>query len=99
MRKLSANIGSDSSSSYSSFITSFITSGYHRSEKEQRIRNNVSQVSVGGNLMWRDKNFNVGLNTVVYRFSLPLVKKQEPYNLFAYNSVLEKVFIGILITE
>ena len=83
MRKLSANIGSDSSSFYSSFITSFITSGYHRSEKEQRVRNNVSQVSGGSNLMWRDKKFNVGLNTIAYRFSLPLVKKQEPYNLFA----------------
>ena len=78
-RKLSANIDNDSIA----IITSFITSGYHRSQKELQTRNNVSQVTGGGNIVWKGVHGSIGLNAVYYQFSLPLNKNSDPHNLFA----------------
>jgi hypothetical protein len=81
-RKLSANVVLDTMLSRQ-FISSFLNSGYHRTKAEEDSRNNVGEASLGGNLMYKGKNWHLGINGVMYKFSLPIQKRNDPYNLFA----------------
>ena len=82
IRKLSANFVADTVNS-EDFISSFLNSGYHRTQSENSNRNNVRQFSFGGNISYRVNNLHVAMNGVIYDFSLPVQKRAEPYNLFA----------------
>ena len=82
VRKLSSNFVADTGSR-EDFISSFQISGYHRTASEIADRNNLSQFSAGGNVTYRKKNWHVGINGVAYHFSLPIVKRPDPYNYFA----------------
>ena len=84
LRKLSANFVADTINN-EEFISSFINSGYHRTQSEIEDRNNLQQFSYGGNISYRQRNWHIGLNGVVYSFSLPVQKRNEPYNLFAIS--------------
>ena len=84
LRRLSANIDADTIRGRQ-FISSFLNSGYHRTQSENDDRNNVRQISFGGNLAYISKNGHIGINGVSYDFSLPLQKKGEPYNLFSIS--------------
>jgi hypothetical protein len=82
IRKLSANFVADTAST-EDFISSFQNSGYHRTQSEIDDRNNLRQFAFGGNITYRQQNWHVSINGVAYNFSLPIVKRDEPYNLFA----------------
>ncbi len=84
LRKLSANLGTDTVSR-EDFFSSVITSGYHRTPGEIADKNNVSQVAAGGNLKFSGDNFHVGINTMNYFYSSDLKKRDEPYNLYAIS--------------
>jgi hypothetical protein len=84
IRKLSANFVMDTVNN-EDFISSFLNSGYHRTQNENDDRNNLRQLSFGGNITYRKKNLHVGLNSVMYNFSFPIQKRDEPYNLFAIS--------------
>ena len=81
-RKLSANFVADTLSNQD-FISSFLNSGYHRTQHEIDDKNNLRQFSCGGNIIYRQKSWHIGVNGVAYNFSLPVQKRNEPYNLFA----------------
>lgn len=83
-RKLSANFVADTVSG-EEFISSFLNSGYHRTEGETTDRNRLSQFTAGGNMRYNGHNFHIGANGVFYQFSLPVQKRNEPYNLYAIN--------------
>lgn len=83
-RKLSANFIADTVNN-EDYISSFLNSGYHRTESEVSDRNRLSQIATGGNIAYRGRNFHVGMNGVYYQFSLPVQKRDEPYNLYAIN--------------
>jgi hypothetical protein len=82
VRSLSANLVTDTVNN-KDFISSFLSSGYHRTKNEIDNRNNLRQLSFGGNLSFRQNNWHIGINSVAYNFSLPVEKKDEPYNLYA----------------
>ncbi len=82
IRKLSANLVSDTLT-YEDYISSFLTSGYHRTESEVADRNKLQQISYGGNIKWIGNRWQAGINAVNYNFSKPVQKQDEPYNLFA----------------
>lgn len=84
LRKLSANFVADTVN-HVDFISSFLTSGYHRTEGEIKDRNNLNQLSSGGSIVYRRNSWHVGLNGVYYHFSLPVQKREEPYNAFAFH--------------
>ena len=84
IRKLSANFVADTVNN-EDFISSFLTSGYNRTPNEQLDRNNLKQTSFGGNLLLRNNRWHVGANAVFYKFSLPVVKRDEPYNRYAIS--------------
>ncbi len=83
-RKLGGNFVADTVSN-EDFVSSFLTSGYHRTASENQDRNNLSQTTFGGNLIYRGNNWHVGVNGIYYNFSLPIEKRNEPYNLYAIS--------------
>ena len=83
-RKLSANFVADTVSN-EEYITSFINSGYHRTESEIADRHKLGQLAVGGNLRYKTDNWHAGVNTIVFNFSAPVQKRPEPYNLYAIS--------------
>ena len=67
------------------YVSSILTSGYHRTEGEMNDRNNISQLAAGARIQYRGGAFQFGMNTIHYRFSLPLLKDDEPYNKYAFS--------------
>lgn len=84
VRKLSANFVADTVNN-EDFISSFLTSGYHRTESELADRNKLTQSTFGGNIAYRTNRWQVGVNGVYYNFSSPVQKRDEPYNLYAIS--------------
>ncbi len=84
IRKLSANFVADTISK-EDYVSSFLTSGYHRTASEIADRNLLKQTAVGGNIKYRTERMQIGFNGIAYRFSLPVLKRDEPYNLFAIS--------------
>lgn len=82
VRKLSSNFVVDTLHT-ADFISSFQNSGYHRTQSEIDDRNDLRQLSWGGNFTYRKNDWHIGINGVAYNFSLPIIKRPEPYNLFA----------------
>ena len=81
LRKLSANIADDGT--YGRIFTSLQTSGLHRTVSEIEDRNSVSMKVAGGNLKWQHSTGHVALNVVACRYSLPIIRRDQPYNLFS----------------
>lgn len=67
------------------YFTSFHTSGYHRTRLELEDRNRLTHFSSGGALSYSKATFKLSANAVMHRFSLPLQKRDEPYNRFALS--------------
>lgn len=84
VRKLSANFVADTVSN-EEFISSFLNSGFHRTENEIADRNKLRQLAFGGNVTYKDDRWHVGLNSIFFNFSLPVQKREEPYNFFAIS--------------
>jgi hypothetical protein len=84
IRKLSANFVADTINK-DDFISSFLNSGYHRTQSEVDDKNNLQQLSYGGNITYRRRTWHIGVNGVGYNFSLPVQKRNEPYNLFSIS--------------
>jgi Helix-hairpin-helix motif len=84
IRQLSANFVADTVN-FEDYISSFQTSGYHRTEAEIADRNKLRQTSFGGNIKYTGNRWQVGVNAVNYQFSNPVQKRDEPYNIFAIS--------------
>ena len=76
MRKQDANLSDRE-------ISSFLSSGYHRTVAERSTRANVGVVTAGGNIGFSRGSWRWKLNFAGYRFSLPLKRKEDPYQLYA----------------
>jgi hypothetical protein len=85
-KKISGNMVRDTIERF----TSLLTSGYYRTSSEIADRNKITLASFGGNLSYQTSSFKIGFNAVAHHFSVPLQKREEPYNLFAING--KKVF-------
>ncbi len=84
IRELSANFVADTVNN-EDFISSFLTSGYNRTPNEIADRNRLTQTTFGGNVVYRSNKWHIGLNGINYNFSLPVQKRNEPYNLYAIS--------------
>lgn len=81
-RKLSANFVADTLS-HEEFFSSFLNSGYHRTQSEIADRNRLRQFALGGSLRYKTSRGHIGFNTIQFQFSSPVQKRNEPYNLYA----------------
>lgn len=86
IRKLGGNFVADSVNN-ENYISSFFTSGYHRTPGENADRNNLTQTTLGGNIIYRKNKWQVGVNGIYYKFSWPIQKRDEPYNLYAISGI------------
>lgn len=84
IRKLGANFVADTVNN-EEFISSFLTSGYHRTTSENSNRNNWTQTAFGGTIIYKQDKWHVGVNGIAYHFSSPVQKRDEPYNLYAIS--------------
>jgi hypothetical protein len=80
-RKLTANISQDENNN--KIITSINTSGLHRTAKELADKNSASLLSYGANIKYTFQAGHIGINGINYHYSLPLLKRDEPYNLYS----------------
>lgn len=83
-RRLDGNIVSDSVNE-ENYVSSLISSGNHRTEAEIARRNNFKQTCLGASVIYRGHNWHAGVNGLYYQFQFPVVKRDEPYNLYAIN--------------
>lgn len=83
-RKLSANRETDPLNG-TDRVTSILSSGYHRNNSEQADRHRLDQLTAGAVFQFRQRKWQLGVNGVYYVYSLPVVKKAEPYNRYAIN--------------
>lgn len=60
-------------------ITSFSTSGLHRTKKEIEKKNAVKLETFGGRVSYINKKFNISYNNLFYRFNKPLSVGTLPY--------------------
>jgi hypothetical protein len=82
-RQLSASLDIDESGEH---VSSIVTSGYHRTELELQKRKNLVVLAAGGVLKYNFMNGSISLNTVHYKFQLPLRPQDKPYDLFGINA-------------
>lgn len=81
-KRLSGNIVEDENNEH---ISSFQTSGYHRTAAELADKNSMSQFAGGTSFKYKQYNWHVAVNTVLYSFSRVFKKEEKPYNLYAFN--------------
>lgn len=75
-RKIDANIEEDT-------VRSILNSGLHRDQNENDDRRSLGLMVGGVQVVTRIRKVDFGLNAVYYSFSKPLLKNDEPYNLFS----------------
>ncbi|RYZ56377.1 MAG: helix-hairpin-helix domain-containing protein, partial [Sphingobacteriales bacterium] len=78
-RKYSASMDTDANGS---FVSSIVTSGYHRTALEQQKRKNLQAFSGGMVARYAFNGGNISANTVHYRFAVPLHPQPKPYDLY-----------------
>ncbi len=64
-------------------FSSFITSGYHRTEKELMNKGNLRQQTAGVTAHYELPSLQIGLNAIGHLYNRSLQKRDVPYNLYA----------------
>lgn len=83
-KKVDANAVVDSANN-EDFVSSILTSGYHRTTSENADRKAINQFAMGGRVQYRAGKWQLGVNTVHYKLSKPLEKQEAPYNTYAFG--------------
>ena len=81
-RKLTANLNKIPGEKGAT-ISSFLTSGSHRTLAEMEDRRAAGQITAGTVIRYAVTRWQVSFNAIYHRFSYPLKKQEEPYNLYA----------------
>jgi hypothetical protein len=80
LRKLDGSTGNEDSVEY---ISALVAGGYHRSAGEIAKKGVLQQISAGGNVVYDNGNWRIGLNVIHHHFSSPFKKGEKPYQLFS----------------
>jgi len=83
-QKVSANAVVDSTYN-EDYISSILSSGYHRTQSEVDDKNNISQSAIGGRFHYKAGRLIAAVNAIHFNLSKPLQKDDEPYNAFAFG--------------
>ncbi len=84
-RKLDANLVKDSTNGPKLVISSYQSSGLHRTVAEWADRHVQSQFAYGGSFLFQFFKGEISLNGIHFDWKYPLVKEQTAYNMFALN--------------
>lgn len=66
------------------FFSSILETGLHRTQSEIAKRENIKQLTTGGNIAYNKKNWHIGANAVYMRYFTPYIKEQAPYASFDF---------------
>ncbi len=83
-RKIDAGFETDTSNTID-HVTSFHTSGYHRTANEIAGKCAQGQLAFGGNLSFSNGHFHLGANAIHYDFEHRITKADYLYNKFALS--------------
>jgi len=85
-KKVDANfIKADTSNGLEEYVSSLQTSGLHRTSSELGDKGTQRQFVFGGNFSYRFRRLHLGFNAVQFNLKYPLIKDNEPYNLYALS--------------
>jgi hypothetical protein len=85
VRKLSANLVTDSAGTGDQDISSILTMGYHRTVAELNDRHNVQCMAAGASVKLAGNRSHIGINAVQYNFSNAMLPSEAPYDRFAIS--------------
>ncbi|MEO6734166.1 MAG: helix-hairpin-helix domain-containing protein [Ferruginibacter sp.] len=80
-KNVDANFVNDTLSN-EDYVSSFQTSGFHRTNNEIADKGVQRQLTIGGNVAYNGK-FHLGINGVQYQFKLPIVKAANLYSMYS----------------
>ncbi|MCS6818824.1 MAG: helix-hairpin-helix domain-containing protein, partial [Chitinophagales bacterium] len=87
-RQLDANVvqnaASDTAINEEEFFSSISQTGYHRTTNEISRRENLGQITTGGNVSYNKKAWHIGANALYMRFMKPYIKDLSPYARFDF---------------
>lgn len=83
LRHLDATFNNDTTIANHDFVSSILSSGYHRTVNEIAKKNSISQTSFGGNVSYNKNSFHIGANSVAFSYSVPLIRNMRFYNQYA----------------
>ena len=83
-KKTDANLVADTSEA-EDFISSFLTSGFHRTKSEVADKGIQKQLAFGGNVKYNYKGLRTSLNAIHYQLEFPMQKRPDPYNFYALS--------------
>ncbi len=66
-------------------ITSFLETGYHRTQSEIAKRHAIKEFVTGGNVTWTGDRFKIGATGVYYSYSSPLNVNDKAYEYFNFS--------------
>lgn len=85
LRKLSGSLLVDSGNIIG--FSSINESGYHRTPGERTGRKQITQMSYGSHMQYLGTRFRGGISMIRYNFSMPLIPRDAPYNLFNMRGI------------
>ena len=83
-KKIDANQAIDSASDLK-YVTSFQSSGYHRTRSESDDKGSVKELTAGAYIRSRLGPIQLGVQAITYRFSKAMRKPGYPYNQFGFR--------------
>lgn len=83
MDRLDGNLGRDTGSRDDPHLTSFQTSGSHRTSAEREDKDVFRQRVLGGSLRYGHGDLRISFNGINYAFNMPVRREPLPYNLHA----------------
>ncbi len=80
-------------------FSSLLNAGFHRNINEVEDQNAIQQLSLGGKIVYKKRNWHIGINAIFDQFNQPLIRNVQPYNRFyfsgkqVFNTSLDYSFI------
>ena len=83
-KKIDANRKYDSLKNFY-YVSSLLTSGYHRTKSELENKHSLRLTSAGAVIAYRNEGLRIGINAIHHFFSLPYIREYEPYRVFVFR--------------
>ncbi len=84
-KKIDGSVSTDTTKDEISTVTSFLTSGLHRTPSEIERRKTLSEMIFGGNISYSSRSLTVGVTAVHYAFGTNFQKTDNLYNKYEFS--------------
>lgn len=85
-KNIDANVTGDSTlSEDEAIVSSFLQSGFHRTNNELQDKNTINETHFGGNVAYKSRNLQFGATAIRSEYGAVLNPSPSPYNQFNFN--------------